>query len=92
MQGGVDHDGLALLELHLHLHEKRDVHTAWVLYMGWLLLVLRMWEERRSGLPASARLHGRTKAGRVSALLAALASHPRRQPIEFAFKTVAVRG
>ena len=47
---------------------------------------------RRSSLPASARLHSRTKAGHVPTLLVALASHPRRQPIEFAFKTVAVRG
>jgi hypothetical protein len=60
--------------------------------MGWLLLVLRMGGAPAAGLPASARLHSRTKAGRVPAFLAALASHPRRQPIEFAFETVSVRG
>ena len=36
MQGSVGHDGLALLELHLHLYEGRDVGAGGC-YTGWLL-------------------------------------------------------
>jgi len=59
----------------------------------WVLYGLGTGVARRSSLLASARLHSRTKVGRVPTLLVALASHPHhRQPIEFAFETVAVRG
>ena len=63
MQGGVDHDGLALLELHLHLHEKRTfIPRGCYIWAGYLLTLViynyywcRAWEERRPGLPRQAR-------------------------------------
>ena len=82
MQGGVDHDGLALLELHLHLRERREVRPVGITWAGYIA----------AGRVAIARLHSLTESGRVPSLLAALASHARRQPIEFAVETVAVRG
>ena len=85
MQVGVGHDGLALLELHLHLRE--EGHEAGEWYMGWLLVSWvagqKVWQ---------ARLYSLIKSGRVVTLLAALAARLRRRPIEFAVKTVAVRG
>ena len=39
-----------------------------------------------------ARLRSLARSGRVATVLAALAAHLRRRPIEFAVKAVAVRG
>ena len=39
-----------------------------------------------------ARLRSLARSGRVATVLAALAAHLRRRPIEFAVKTVTVRG
>ena len=84
MQGRVDHDGLAFLELDLHLYTRgiRDVR-------GRCMDVIRA-----TGLlccAKQARLRSVTRSGRVATALAALAAHLRRRPIEFAVKTVAVR-
>ena len=49
---------------------------------------------RATGLLRSrqARLRSLARSGRVATVLAALAAHLRRRPIEFAVKTVAMRG
>ena len=87
MQRGVGHDGLALLELHLHLREWRDVRPVGVAWV-WLLVSCGL----SGGEGWQARLHSLTKNGPVPALLTALAAHLSRQPIEFAVKTVRGRG
>ena len=72
-------------------YEREEGSQAGGYYMGWLL-ASRMGGLLAAGRVAIARLHSLTESGRVPSLLAALASHARRQPIEFAVETVAVRG
>ena len=85
MQGGVGHDGLALLELHLHLRERRDVGPVGV--QPFISFSTRGWGVGRDGWQA--RLHSLAKNARVAALLTA---HLRREPLEFAVETVRGRG